>query len=255
MKSNQVDDIYNYDDYRLQGKDARNYFMAAGMSLFFVGYIFYFNILVAACTALLAIPLRKTYIQFQIKKRKERLRQQFRDLLYSLASSIAAGRQMAEALMEGSKNLSYIYEEKEPIMIELKYMTRSMEESRVTDEMILKDFAYRSGLEEIIHFADVYSTCRTTGANVNEMIAKAAEVIMDKMTIDREIKAITAQKKAEAKIISSMPVFILVFLNLASPGYLDSLYHTLAGRLIMTAALGTIFISYYIMNKILEVRI
>ncbi len=157
--------------------------------------------------------------------------------------------------MEGSKNLSYIYEEKEPIMIELKYMTRSMEESRVTDEMILKDFAYRSGLEEIIHFADVYSTCRTTGANVNEMIAKAAEVIMDKMTIDREIKAITAQKKVEAKIISSMPVFILVFLNLASPGYLDSLYHTLAGRLIMTAALGTIFISYYIMNKILEVRI
>ncbi|QHI71069.1 type II secretion system F family protein [Aminipila terrae] len=255
MKNTQVYGINNYDNYILQGVQARKYYGAVCTVLFLVGYIFYLNCIVAVCMMALAIPFKKTYIKFKIKQQKDLLRHQFRDLLYSLSSSVSSGRQMSEALIEGSKNLSYIYDEGEPIMVELKYMTTCIKESRITDEMILKDFAYRSGVEEIISFADVYSTCRATGADVGDMIAKAAEIIMDKMTIDREIKTITAQKKAEAKIITSMPMVIIVFLNFVSPGYLDSLYHTFAGHIIMTAALGTIIISYYIMNKILEVRL
>lgn len=245
----------DYASYMLTGRQKGHYFLLAGGGLFFIGYLFYLNLILAAAMGLLALPLERFYIQFKIRQQKEQLRQQFRDLLYSLSSSVAAGRQMGEALAEGRKNLSFIYEENQSIMAELSYMIKSIQESRTTDEMILKDFAYRSGVEEIVNFADVYSTCRATGANVNHMIARAAEVIMDKMTIDREIRTITAQKKAESKIISSMPVLVVFFLNLVSPGYLSVLYHTLAGRFIMTAALGSILISYYIMNKILEVRL
>lgn len=255
MENNPVDNIIDYDNYKLQSVQARNYYMFTCISLFLIGYIFYFNLLIAVFMTFLAMPFKKTYIKFKVKQQKEILRQQFRDLLYSLSASISAGRQMSEALIEGNKNLALMYGEKEPIMQELQYITKSIQDSRATDEMLLKDFAYRSGIEEIINFADVYSICRTTGANLGAMISKATEVIMDKMAIDREIKSITAQKKAEAKIISSMPVIIIVFLNLVSPGYLDSLYYTFLGRIIMTSALIIIIISYYIMDKMVEVKV
>lgn len=255
MDNNIVDNIIDYDNYKLQGVQASNYYMITCTSLFLIGYIFYFNLFIATFMASLALPFKRTYIKFKIKQQKEILRQQFRDLLYSLSASISAGRQMSEALIEGNKNLALMYGGEEPIMLELQYITKSIKDSRATDEMLLKDFAYRSGIEEIINFADVYSICRTTGANLGAMISKATEVIMDKMAIDREIKSITAQKKAEAKIISSMPVIIIVFLNLVSPGYLDSLYYTFCGRIIMTSALVIIIISYYIMNRMVEVKV
>ncbi|MHC1722550.1 MAG: type II secretion system F family protein [Aminipila sp.] len=255
MDNNSVDKIIDYDNYILQGVQARNYYMVTCISLFVIGYIFYASFLIAVLMTLLAIPFKKTYIKFKIKQQREILRQQFRDLLYSLSASISAGRQMSEAIIEGNKNLALMYGEKEPIMLELQYITKGIKESRATDEMLLKDFAYRSGIEEIINFADVYSICRTTGANLGVMISKATEVIMDKMAIDREIKSITAQKKVEARIISSMPVIIIIFLNLVSPGYLDSLYYTLLGRVIMTSALFIIIISYYIMNRMVEIKV
>lgn len=255
MEQSNVDDITNYDNLKLSKVQTRNYYTVCCISLFLVGYIFYCNFIVAFLMIFLSMLFKKNYVKIKIKQQKETLRQQFRDLLYSLSASVSAGRQMTEALLEAKNNLAFMYGETEPIMRELQYMTKSIKESRSTDEMLLKDFAYRSGIDEIINFADVYSICRTTGANVADMIAKAAEVIMDKMTIDREIKAITAQKKAEAKIISSMPVIIIVFLNLVSPGYLDSLYHTILGRIIMTSALVVITISYYIMSKMVEVKV
>lgn len=255
MKNNEVDNFINYDNFKLEGVEAKKYYICSCISLFLIGYIFYHNLIVSVSVTLLTIPIKKFYIKLKLKQQKENLRQQFRDLLYSLSSSISAGRQMSEALIEGNTNLAFMYGEMEPIMLELKYMTKSIRESRATDEILLKDFAYRSGIEEIISFADVYSTCRTTGANVGEMISKAAEVLMDKMALDKEIKTLTAQKKVEAKIISSMPIVVIVFLNIVSPGYLDSLYHTVLGHIIMTASLAIIFISYYIMNKIVEVKV
>lgn len=255
MEQCDMDYNANYDNFKLRGVQARNYYFFSCTSLFLVGYIFYCNFILAFLMTFLSVLFKKTYIKIKIKQQKEVLRQQFRDLLYSLSASVSAGRQMSEALLEANKNLAFMYGETEPIMRELEYMTKSIKESRATDEMLLKDFAYRSGVEDIINFADIYSICKTTGANVGDMISKAAEVIMDKMTIDREIKSITAQKKAEAKIISSMPVIIIVFLNLVSPGYLDSLYYTILGRVIMTCALAIITISYYIMNKMVEVKV
>lgn len=255
MKNNEIDCIKNYEEYELRGVQARNYYILTSVSLFFIGYLFYSNLVIALCMIVAIFPLKKNYIKYKIKQQKEILRKQFRDLLYSLSASISSGRQMSEALIEARKDLAFMYNDKEPIMQELKYINKSITESRVTDEMLLKDFAYRSGVEEIISFADVYSTCRTTGANVGEMITKAAEVLMDKMSIDREIKSITAQKKLEAKIISLMPIIIIIFLNIVSPGYLDSLYTTLLGHVIMTVAIIIISISYYLMSKIVEVKV
>jgi len=130
-----------------------------------------------------------------------------------------------------------------------------VDESRASEDQLIKDFAYRSGIEEIINFADVYAICRTTGADVGQVVLKASEILVDKMSIVKEIKTITAQKKFEARIISLMPFVLIIFLNFVSPVYLTCMYQTLAGRLIMTIALAGIAISYYIMNIITEVEL
>ena len=44
-----------------------------------------------------------------------------------------------------------------------------------------------SGLEDVKDFVTIYSICKTTGASLITALGKAAGVIMEKMSIDREV--------------------------------------------------------------------
>lgn len=222
--------------------------------LFSVGQIFYGNIGFSAVCGLLIFLLIERYKKYLETKRTRILRNQFGDLLYSLSASVATGRQLSIAIQEAYINLGYVYKSNTPMMLELKYMTKSIVENHDSEENLLTGFAQRSGVEDIRNFVNVYLSCRETGGDMNQVIANASEILMQKMSIEREIKVMTSQKQFEGKIISAMPVLIIMFLNIASPGYLENLYCTIAGRLIMTFALAGIVTAYLLTEKIMDIE-
>lgn len=223
-------------------------------SLFLVGQIFYGDIGFSVICGLTVFLLLDQYKNYLIKKRVRALRNQFGDLLYSLSASIATGRQLSSALQEAYTNMSYVYKANTPMMIELKYMIKSIAESRESEETILTGFAQRSGVEDIRNFVSVYLTCRETGGDINQVIANASEILMQKISIEREIRVMISQKQFEGKIISAMPIIIILFLNITAPEYLENLYCTLSGRLVMTAALVGILSAYILTEKITNIE-
>ncbi len=80
-------------------------------------------------------------------------------------------------------------------------------------------------------------------------VNKAATVIGEKINIEREIKAMVMQKKYEGRIITIMPVAIILFLQIMSPDYLQVMYSTAAGRILMSLALAAIVIAYFYDRK------
>jgi tight adherence protein B len=223
-------------------------------SIFAVGQIFYGNIGFSAICGLTVFLFLEKYRNYLNRKRAHALRYQFSDLLYSLSASFATGRQLSSALQDAYTNLGYVYKANAPMIIELKYMIKSIAENRDSEEMILTGFAQRSGVEDIRNFVSVYLTCRATGGDINQVIANASEILMQKISIEREIRVMTSQKQFEGKIISSMPILIIMFLNIASPGYLEKLYCTLPGRLVMTVALVGILTAYVLTEKITNIE-
>lgn len=223
-------------------------------SLFAVGQIFYGNIGFSLICGLSVFLLLDRYRRYSNKKRVHFLRNQFSDLLYSLSSSFATGRQLSSALQDAYINLSYVYKANTPMIIELNYMTKSFDENRDSEETILSGFAQRSQVEDIRNFVSVFLTCRETGGDINQVITNASEILMQKMSIEREIKVMTSQKQFEGKIITAMPIIIIIFLNIASPGYLENLYCTLLGRVIMTIALLGISTAYIMTERITDIE-
>lgn len=230
-------------------------FFGIGYAAFFIiGQIFYANTLFSGICGLVVFLLIDKYKEYLMAKRIKILRNQFCDLLYSLSASIATGRQLSAALQEAYKDLGYIYLPNTPMMEELRYMTKSIAENRESEESLLAGFAQRSGVVDIRNFVDVYLSCRVTGGDMNQVISNASQILLEKMAIEREIKVMTSQKQFEGKIISAMPVLVIVFLNFVSPGYLANLYITLAGRIIMTVALIGIAIAYFLTEKITNIE-
>jgi tight adherence protein B len=80
-------------------------------------------------------------------------------------------------------------------------------------------------------------------------------MLIDKIGIEKEIKTLTSQKRFEGKLISAMPVVVILFLNIASPAYIEILYTSFNGRVIMTAALAGILYAYRMTLKLTKIEV
>ena len=63
------------------------------------------------------------------------------------------------------------------------------------------------------------------------------------------------QKKYEGRIITIMPVAIILFLQIMSPDYLQVMYSTAAGRILMSLALAAIVIAYFMIERITSIEV
>ena len=247
--------IRDYSIYELNEKEKAAFYLLGYLAVAFVLYLFYHNPFLSFVGGMLVIKLRPYYEKYKISERMKKLDIQFKDLLYSLSASVASGRHMSEALLEAHDNLSVMYPENELIMVELEHMKRSIMENNESDSVLLLDFAERSKDEDISNFVQVYITCRSMGGNLEKVISRTSDIITEKMNIKREIKAITAQKKLEGRLIALMPIAMLLLLNLLSPSYIAPLYTGISGRLIMTGCLGLSIWGVFLMEKISTVEI
>jgi tight adherence protein B len=117
------------------------------------------------------------------------------------------------------------------------------------------NFAGRTGLEDVLLLADVYSVCRETGGNMAGAVNKAAALLTEKINIEMEIQTMLSQKKLEGTIIAVMPAAMILFLLLMSPDYLEPVYTTMVGRLMMVLALGLNVFAYVWMEKMTDVTL
>ena len=245
----------DYSSYTLSAKEKRRYFLISAASLFLTGYLFYKNIILSLCLALLTVPLQKRWQSHLAEKRRETLTAQFRDLLYALSASVSAGRQLPEAFEEAREQLALSYGQESLIYGEVDGMVRGMRESRMPPEELLRDFAARSHIPEVGQFVRICCICRRTGGDMERVISKTSALLMEKISVRREIRTVTAQKRLEANILTLMPVGMVLILNLLSPDYLAVLYQGPAGRAVMTAALGGVALSYHISRRITEISV
>lgn len=245
----------NYNVYILKKKEIFFFCFVGGSFLGFTANLFYDSIFISLLFALLAWPAKKIYSNHLIEKRKEELLDQFRDLLYLLSSSISAGRQMREALVEAEKKMKLTYGGQSLIAKELTSMVTSMVEGGYTEETVLKGFADRSGIEDIVDFVKVYSISKRTGADMDRVIRKTVSLLLDRIEIAREVRTITAQKRLEFIILAAMPLIVLIFLRLTSPSYLGPMYQSIAGRLFMSLALMSMGIALFIAYRMTQIRL
>ena len=244
-----------YHTYKMSGKEKKTFFILCGLSLMLAAYVFYKSLLLSLIFLLILPLLIKPYEAGLAQKRRSQLNYEFRDVLYSLSSSISAGRHMPEALKEAKENMLLIYGESGLIVLELDLILKGLFESKNTEEQILNDFARRAGVEDITNFFEIYFTCRSTGGDLERIVSRTADAIMDKITIKREIAVMTAQKKMETKLLTALPFLVIGFLELFSADYISVMFETLQGRLMMTLALMGIGFTYYLTAKITSIEI
>ena len=249
------DFIIKYDEYVVNKREKQILFILTLISGMILSALLYHNIIFSAVLLFFYSKIQEIYSTFMLIRRKRALAEQFKDFLFILSTSIGAGRGMRDAIGEAVPGIVGIYGENAILSKELKNMHKRMSVGNEEDVTVLNDFAKRSGSEDVVDFTVIYSTCKTTGANLVDALNKAASVIIDKMTIENEIRTMANRKKNESIILFAMPFVVILFLNLFSPEYIAPLYESISGRMIMTMVVAADILIYSVMQKITDVQI
>lgn len=178
------------------------------------------------------IRLRNAYI----RERKHRLQQQFKSGMQMVSGALAAGYSMENAWKSAEKDIGRLYGTESEFYLEIRRMNQKIRMNEPLEQM-LYEFAIRSGSEDICNFAEIFRYAKRNGGNVTEIIRTTVNRMQEKADIMAEIENAVAAKRAEQKMMNFMLPGILLFVTLGSPEYVDSLYHTPLGVLVMSICL------------------
>ena len=228
----------DYTEYRPEKGERIRYYLTACPLLMLLGLLFYRHMAAAFACACLARPLERFYLRFRAQERRQKLLEGFRDALYTLSASVAAGRSMPAALQDAAMQSEASYGADADITRELSSIVDSYHAVHGDPAHLLTDLGQRSALPEIALFASSYSICRLCGGDLEDVCLKSAAILLDKLAFQSETESLMAQKKLDILLLVSLPLLMLAFLNLTAFSYIAVLYTTAAGRLLMSACLA-----------------
>ncbi|MBR0119219.1 MAG: type II secretion system F family protein [Eubacterium sp.] len=227
----------DYNKYKYSVREWLLYGTVGAAAGFGLMYLFYSGILYCAVGAVsgafIFLFIQKKRL---CEKRKATLMTEFKDALGSMISALSAGYSMENAVTEAYKDLKLLYGEERIILRELADIQARIDLGVQVDELFY-ELGVRSGVSDIIIFAQVYTTARKSGGNLIKVMKRTADAITEKLDIEREVATMISGKRLESVCMMIIPLLIIAYLRVFSPGLLDPLYHGLPGRMFMTVAL------------------
>ena len=93
---------------------------------------------------------------------------------------------------------------------------------------------------------------KETGGNLAEILDRIVNVIRERMRIHGEIKTHTAQGRMTGYILCSLPIVMMVIINLVNPGYSSVLLQTPLGHKILYLGVGLLSVGGLIIRQIIN---
>ncbi|MBO6109164.1 MAG: type II secretion system F family protein [Eubacterium sp.] len=232
-----VSEKTDYGSYIYSKKEILLYAALGGAGGVLMMVLFYSNTIMCIAGgiagAFIYLHIRKKQL---IEKRKWQLMTEFGDALTSMVSAMSAGYSMENSITESYNDLKLLYGEERIILTELYEIKNRLELGVPLDEL-LYELGVRSRVSDIIIFSEVYATARKSGGNLVKVMKRTAESIREKIDIEREINTMIAGKKLESVCMIIIPLIIIVYLRVFSPGFMDPLYSGITGRIFMSVCL------------------
>ena len=189
-----------------------------------------------------------------VQKKKEIMESQFKDMLISVADAMKSGYSVENSFRESYKEMRTMYGDDSMIALELKkVINRFKLNSNVEKEII--ELAKRTDLEVANTFAQVFQAANRNGGRIAEIMENTVNTIRLKQEVKEEVKVMISGKVFEQKIMTCIPMALVIYISITSPGFLNVMYQTIMGKIIMTIFLIAYAIAIIWANRITKVEV
>jgi tight adherence protein B len=122
-------------------------------------------------------------------------------------------------------------------------------------EHALRLVAVRMHAQDMEQVSLVAELHRQTGGNMAEVLDRVAESVRARAELNRELRTLTAQARGSRWIVTLIPPTLLVLIYLLNPTYLEPLFSTGTGHILLVLAVAMIGAGSVVMSRIVRIEV
>lgn len=112
----------------------------------------------------------------------------------------------------------------------------------------------RMPLAEVRFLTIVISIQQQAGGNLSEALGNLSGVLRDRHMLALKVKALSAEAKASAMVLASLPPGVMFMVYMSSPGYMTPLFTTTPGRFMVALGATWMTIGVLVMKKMINFK-
>lgn len=197
----------------------------------------------AALSAAVGFP--RWLIKFLAKRRQKQFLTEFANSIDVIVRGVKSGLPLNDCLRIISEESS------EPVKSEfvdvIEQQSVGVPLSKAFDRML-----ERMPVQELSFFSIVITIQQQTGGNLAEALDNLSQVLRDRQRLHGKVQAFSAEAKASAAIIGSLPPMVMLALTIMSPNYVMLLWTEQLGKMMLLVSAFWMLCGILIMRKMIN---
>jgi tight adherence protein B len=207
------------------------------------------DIVEAALAALLsATALPYFALRLLRGRRQKKFAAQFPDALDIIVRSLRAGHPVPIAISMVGREMA------DPIGSEFGIVTDEVTFGADL-EAAMRNLYGRLGSDDLPLFVTAVAIQGSTGGNLGEILQNLSGVIRQRFKMRRKIRALAAEGRASAMILSALPIGMFTVIQFIAPDFYGSVWHEHLTKLLLAGALVWMTVGILIMYKMVNFKI
>jgi tight adherence protein B len=192
-----------------------------------------------------AFGLPRWFINRAARKRQKKFIDEFANAIDIVVRGVKSGLPLNDCIK------IIAAESPDPVGTEF---ARIVEEQRVGVPLAIgiERLYQRIPLQEVNFLGIVISIQQTAGGNLAEALGNLSAVLRERKKLENKVKAFSAEAKASAAIIGSLPMFVGGLVYLMRPEYVGILFSDKTGNLLLIVSAIWMTIGVLIMRKMIN---
>jgi tight adherence protein B len=213
-----------------------------------VCFLFHQSFLIVALASFgIGLGLPRWMLHFLKGRRQKSFTNEFANAIDVIVRSVKAGLPTNEALKIVSKEMAPVVAEEFSKLVEgLKV--------GVTLEQGLKRMFDSMPTAEVSFFGIVMTIQQKSGGNLSEALGNLSHVLRDRKRLQQKIKSMSAEAKASAGIIGSLPPGVMFLVYMSAPDYIKMLFTERLGNLMLVGCVVWMSTGIFVMKKMISFK-
>jgi len=188
------------------------------------------------------------YVSFLQRKRLNAFNGQLSDTINLMVNSIRAGYSVLQAMETVAEEMG------PPTSEEFRRVVREVQLG-LSMEQALNNMLRRVQSDDLELMVTAINVQREVGGNLAEVLDAISFTIRERIRIQGEIRALTAQGRYSGYIVSLLPVGMALFMYFFQRDFFMILIEEPCGRIMIGAAVLSMGIGYFIIQKIVDIEV
>jgi len=196
----------------------------------------------------MGLGLPRWVLSFLANRRRRLFTNHFATAIDVIVRSVRSGLPVNEAMRIVAR------EAPDPVRAEFNKLVEALKVG-VTLEQALKRMRDAMPTPEVGFFAIVMTIQGKSGGNLSEALGNLSGVLRDRKRLEGKIKAMSAEAKASAMIIGSLPIAVMFLVYLTTPHYIGMLFTERVGNLLLAGCAVWMGTGIMVMRKMINFKL